>query len=336
MAGKKKLNAEELEKEIEKLTKMKYSSETKEQKFSVLSIRGYTYEKLSNIKNKEQNLRRAIIDFTEALEYTIERGGEISILGYRGICYFDLSQIVDKKENVLRAIDDFTKLITIKEKDELRFADFYYRGISYKELSKFDDKKLNLERAIEDFKLAEKLPNDNDERIFQIFLFKGLSYKELSKFDDKKLNLRKSLKYFGIAFETLKKIKGHPLYNPILSHEKGNVYSDMGDFHRAILYYKDALENIDKSSSEKEKTDVKEMLNAKIYLARGIAQIKFKEPEKAIEDFERGLEIAKNIEKSPEYGSIVSNICFNRGVAYYKLGDNERAKRDFEEAIKIT
>jgi tetratricopeptide (TPR) repeat protein len=94
-------------------------------------------------------------------------------------------------------------------------------------------------------------------------------------------------------------------------YNRGNAYALKGDYEQAIRDYNQALK-----------------LNpndAEAYNNRGIAYAKKGDYEQAINDFNQALKL------DPNYAEAYNN----RGIAYAKKGDYEQAIRDYNQALKL-
>jgi tetratricopeptide (TPR) repeat protein len=100
--------------------------------------------------------------------------------------------------------------------------------------------------------------------------------------------------------------------NSILAfYNRGNAYSDLGEYERAIADFDSAIE-LDPGF-------------AQAFTSRGIAYSYLGEYERAIADFDNAIEL------DPSFLQAFTN----RGIAYSNLGEYERAIVDFDSAIEI-
>ena len=130
-------------------------------------------------------------------------------------------------------------------------------------------------------------------------LLQGMAYKELAQ-------PRKALEAFDAAV-----LLDYPNVKPSVYTDRGAVYNDLGQYHRAIQELNEAI-----------------ILNpslATAYINRGNAYGNLDQLHRAIEDFNEAVRL------NPRYGLAYSN----RALAYTYLGRDPEAQQDVERASEL-
>ncbi len=120
------------------------------------------------------------------------------------------------------------------------------------------------------------------------------------------------------AYELIKEDKG--ITAEILMHE-GISSGIIGDYKLSISYFEFAVKI---SENNEIKEAARENL-AVAYIKRGNDYYELKEHEKAIEDYNKAIELNPN----------VSQAYYNRGLAYGELKEYEKAIEDYNNAIEL-
>jgi tetratricopeptide (TPR) repeat protein len=169
----------------------------------------------------------------------------------------------------------------LAQNKESNVQELYERGYYY---YYYDD----YERAIEYFRKALEIEQNH----YNSNLYIGLSLASLGKYEE-------SLEYINKPF-LLDSVENKPKIYGFL----GSIYFDLADFEKSAQYYTKRIEINPKATS---------------YLGRGKSTARIGEYGKAIEDFNRAIEL----------GEETSEVYFERGTAYYFMRNYEAAATDF-------
>lgn len=104
----------------------------------------------------------------------------------------------------------------------------------------------------------------------------------------------------------------------------GNAYSDLGEIHRAIEYYEQALAIA---------REIHDQRNESNWLGNlGLAYRNLGETQRAVEYFEQALKISRETHNRRDEGIHLGNL----GSAYHMLGEVHRAIEYYEQALHIS
>ena len=120
------------------------------------------------------------------------------------------------------------------------------------------------------------------------------------------------------AYELIKEYRG---INAEILINEGISFGIIGEYDLSICYF-ELAEKIGENNEIKEKAWEK---LAASYNNRGLACCESKQHEKAIEDYNKAIEL------NPKY----AEAYYNRGIAYYELNQHEEAIEDFTKAIEL-
>lgn len=224
------------------------------------------------------DLTEALADFDKALHLD---SSKISAYTNRGAVYLFKGELGS-------AIADYSKAISL---DPTNGSHYINRGMTYVLKEEFDLAFADLNKAI--------TLNDYPA---SAYLHRGNAYYQLG-------NLELALADLNVAImaETI----NSEIINSETYHLRGRIYSDKGDYERAIKDYEQAI----KLSP----------LNEEIYISRGAAYLDKGELDQALTNFGRAIEL--NPRNDQAYN--------NRGVIHFKRDDFDSAIRDFNRAITI-
>ncbi|WP_298141530.1 tetratricopeptide repeat-containing sensor histidine kinase [Flavobacterium sp.] len=152
-----------------------------------------------------------------------------------------------------------------------------------------------------------------------VLLKKGIVQLELNDFFGADISLTK-------AYNILKKTDDNQRIYAALN-SLGTVSSELKEYDRAILYYKDALEIVTNA-----KLETSEHQTANCYNNIGLVYLDLKNYEKAIFYFKKAISEKRLKEESPLlYSSVIDNLAYSK----LKKNDYKNIEKLFFESLKI-
>jgi tetratricopeptide (TPR) repeat protein len=179
---------------------------------------GNTYVDLSEVRDAEENLRKAIKAYQEALTIYTKENYPLDYAMTQnnlGIAYGRLSEVRDAEENSKKAIKAFEEALTIRTKENypLNYATTQMNlGNAYRRLSEVKDREENSKKAIKAFEEALTIRTKENYPLnyatTQMNL--GNAYRRLSEVKDREENSKKAIKAFEEALTIYTK-KNYPI-----------------------------------------------------------------------------------------------------------------------------
>jgi len=213
---------------------------------------GNAYSSLAEVRDKKNNLEKAIDAYKYALDvYTIDKHPSeyAAAQNNLGIAYFTIAEFQDiwgklnSTQKAILAIEEALKVYTV-ENDSLRYADAKNNlGLAYTTRGKFVSGEGNIEKAINAFEDALKVYSfeENPDSYAGAKSNRGAAYPLLANSRDKEENLEKAILDFEDALRVYN-IKDYPIKYAL------NQYN-IGLAHKYLATYKNKEENLEKAIS---------------------------------------------------------------------------------------
>jgi tetratricopeptide (TPR) repeat protein len=168
---------------------------------------GAAYRSLSEISEREANLRRAVAAYEQALRFQTEQNAPLEYANTQhnlGNAYRDLSGISEREANLRRAVAAYEQALRFHTEQA---APLYYAmtqtslGIAYSDLAQVSERETNLRRAVAAYEQALRFRTEQDAPLdyanTQNSL--GLIYSNLSEISEHEANLRRAMAAFEQA-----------------------------------------------------------------------------------------------------------------------------------------
>ena len=308
---------------------------------------GFAYWKLSEARDKEANLNRAIDAYKEALKvYNSkefpQQDYDLALTQHNlASAYAYLSDVRDKEVNLNKAIDAYNEALKARTLEQ--FPQGYAvtqngLGAVYWMLSKSRDKEANLTKAIDAYNKALKVGTfEKSPQYYASFQHNlGVAYQMLSKVKDKEINLNKAIDAYNEALKvgTFEKF---PQDYALFRTDLGNAYQGLSEvknkevnLNKAIDAYNEALKARTLEQFPQGYADTqKDLGNA----YKRLSEVRDKEANlnKAIDAYNKALRVTR---KDARPGNFVEA---SHGIALVlqKKGDIPAALRVMEEMLPV-
>jgi tetratricopeptide (TPR) repeat protein len=185
---------------------------------------GYIYQNLSQVQDKETNLKKAIKAYLKSLEIST---GDYDIIDrvqtYNDIgdAYRDLAGITDKKENLEKAINAYQETLKMRPVDTypIEYATIQNNlGVAYRMMAEVKDPEPNLKKAFDAH--YEALMIYSDEKyptgIASVQNDLGNAFLLLAEIKDKESNLENAIAAYDQALEIFTEEKYPAKYHKIV------------------------------------------------------------------------------------------------------------------------
>lgn len=181
------------------------------------------------------------------------------------------------------------------------------------------DVKTALNMAVE----SGKFFNDTKNRIWQARLWNhmGLLYNSLGMKEA-------AIRFYSMSLDTLKELDQFIEAIPVINNI-GRYYEAVGDYDKALQYYKITRVYIEGSPDDSSLAD-EEYLGMVLTFIAGVYQRQGKLKE-SLETYERGLTLLRTSGLIKGQELATNNI----GIVYYKMGDDARALDHFKRALAL-
>ena len=307
-----------------------------------------SYYQLSLIREKEENLKKAIELYEKAIKIykkknkkTYKNESDFIILE-NGLasCFENLAEVENKCYNLNYALKIYK---SIPYKDESLSCDIVWRilnniGRIYEKKAKINSRSENLKKALSYYSDAlerrdiEKYPEDYgliNNNIGNIFL-------NLSEMEEEEENLKQALEFYNLALEVYDPQNNKRNY----AMEKNNI----GSVYRKLFNFTDDKEYLVESiNNHKESLKFRSIKETPIdfaytvsnlglaYSDRGEVDKNIKDIDLAIECYNKALKIFKPDKYLENFISIKTNL----GIVYKLRGILLEKKEDLQKSIRI-
>jgi tetratricopeptide (TPR) repeat protein len=307
------------------------------------------YAGLSNIRNKKENLEKAISACKDSLKiYNLNEIPEKYALAMNnlGTYYSRLAEIIDREKNMTKAISCFEE--ALKFYDEINYpynhsSTLMNIATSHIILSKVSNKLENILIAIDKYKRALKIIDiEKDKSKLYASGQDGLAnaYVELANLQDTEENIRKAISAHD---EALKFTPDHEL------EEIARIKDNMGLAYQSLAKFKDGKENLREATklyieSLKIRTIIDYPLDyahTQIHLGTALGELaNFEDSEnakenllnKSIECFNEAHKIYSQQKYPDKYLSINNHLA----TSHINLSNISDKKKNIEESIKFS
>lgn len=166
---------------------------------------GIAFTQLSKLRDKEDNLKKSIDFYNEALKVYTKESEPLNYAGVKynlGISYMDLGQLKSDVSTLNQSLNVHNQALEIyKESNDTKKAAFVYLGLglTYIALLEIEKNTVTISKAIDNFKFALNiLANDEqyESTLASIYNNLGFLYKDLFQQDKKTENADNAIKFF--------------------------------------------------------------------------------------------------------------------------------------------
>jgi len=309
------------------------------------------YFKISNIRDKRENLENAISIIKRSLKiYTcINYSDEIyNVLENLGTYYRSLAEILDRNENTIKAIKTYEKVLKYYNKNDNPHEysrTLFNLGTSYLFKARVSDKIKNLHIALDNFKKAEDVINPKDDANFYSVLKNnmGLVYTDIAKSENTEINCDYAIESFKKAIEFTPKDASYDKFQ--LDVNIGLVYQTLAicknhkeNLEIAIKIFEEQLSNIGRVEYPIDNAKLKR------YLANAYGDIaRFENKANKIENYKKSIQLCKDVldvfnnENYPEtYFHIISMLSSYYNNLALTMDNKSSIKQNIEESMKYS
>jgi tetratricopeptide (TPR) repeat protein len=312
---------------------------------------GDAYWSLSNVRDTELNLKKAIKAYEEALTIQTKKDfpTKYAMIKHNlGNVYNSLSDVRHPELNLKKAIKIYQEVIGIctKKNFPTQYAMTQNNlGAAYSSLSNVRDTELNLKKAIKAYEEALTIQTKKDfpTKYAMIKHNLGDAYNRLSDVRHPELNLKKAIKAYEEAL-TIRTKKDSPIDYAMTQSNLGVAYAGLSkvrdkelNLKKAIKAHEEALTIQTKKDFPTQYTIIQNNLGNAY---TGLSKVRDRELnlKKAIKAYEEALTIRTKEDFPTYYADTQSNL----GDAYAGLSEIrdfelnvEKAIRAYEEALTI-